>query len=83
MGVRVRGKALLTCKYAWCQHTLHAEEKGISEVKASSAAKVGLESGGGQVASYAGLFVLGGLADSLGLGAALSAVAGHFHKERV
>ncbi len=44
---------------------------------ASSVARVGLEGGGGPIASHAGLFVLGGFADSLGLGSALSAAVGH------
>ena len=44
---------------------------------AGSVANVGLDSGGGRIASGAGLFVLGGFADSLGLGAALSGAVGH------
>ena len=58
------------------QHAL-CRKKGISEVNASSVENVGLEGGGGQVASYGGLFVLGGFADSLGLGDELSAAVGH------
>ncbi len=77
MGVRVRGKALLTCNDTCCHSTHCAEKKGISEVNASSVENVGLEGGGGQVASYGGLFVLGGFADSLGLGDELSAAVGH------
>ena len=76
-GLRVREKALLTCKYVCCQHTLYAEKKGSSEVKASSVGRVGLEGGGGPIASHAGLFVVGGFAGSLGLGSALSAAEGH------
>ena len=75
--VRVRGKALLTCSDACRQSTCIAEKKGISEVNASSVENVGLVGGGGQVASYGGLFVLGGFADSLGLGDELSAAIGH------
>ena len=80
VGVRVRGKALLTCNDACCHSTHCAEKKGISEVNASSVENVSLEGGGGQVASYGGLFVLGrggGFADSLGLGEELSAAIGH------
>ena len=77
MGVRVRGKALLTCNDACCHSTHCAEEKGISGVNASSVEKLGLVGGRGQVASYGGLFVLGGFADSLGLGDELSAAVGH------
>lgn len=76
-GGRVRGKGLLTCKYACCQHTLYAEKKGLSKIRASSVAKVGLEGGGGRIASHAGLFVPGGSSDSLGLGSALCATVGH------
>ena len=46
-------------------------------MNASSVENVGLVGGGGQVASYGGLFVLGGFADSLGLGEELSAAIGH------
>ena len=54
-------------------------------MNASSVENVGLEGGGGQVASYGGLFVLGGFADSLGLGDELSAagvIAGEPFEDR-
>jgi hypothetical protein len=47
-------------------------QEGTYEMKATSTARVVVESGGNQVAAHAGLHALGAFADRLGLGAAIS-----------
>jgi hypothetical protein len=49
------------------------KQEGTSEVNANSTASVRVECGGDQVVAHVGLHALGGLADRLGLGDALSA----------
>ena len=70
--MRVRGKAFLICEDVCCKSTRITEKKGISEVKSNSVAKLWMTGGAKGVVAHVGLFVLGGFADSLGVGAALS-----------